>query len=121
MMKAFYNLFLFLYPLGARIISVKNQKAKKWLAGRKNIFGKLAAAITHDKPIHLGPLFFAWRIRAGKTFDRKTAAAISRCKDTPHFFFTFRLRSAERLQRRRSYFLPADGRCGECEAVLRYR
>jgi 3-deoxy-D-manno-octulosonic-acid transferase len=51
MMKAFYNLFLLLYPLGARIVSFKNEKAKKWLAGRKGIFDKLAAAITHDKPL----------------------------------------------------------------------
>lgn len=50
-MKAFYNLFLFLYPLGARFLSIKNEKAKKWLSGRKNIFDKLAAEISQDKPI----------------------------------------------------------------------
>ena len=51
MMKALYNLFLFLYPVGAKILSLKNEKAKKWLAGRKGIFEQMAAAITHDKPI----------------------------------------------------------------------
>jgi 3-deoxy-D-manno-octulosonic-acid transferase len=50
MMKAFYNLFLLLYPLGARIVSFKNEKAKKWLAGRKGIFDKLSV-ITHDQPV----------------------------------------------------------------------
>lgn len=50
-MKAFYNLFLFLYPLGAKLLSVKNEKAKKWLAGRKNIFSQLSSAVVHDKPI----------------------------------------------------------------------
>lgn len=51
MMKAFYNLFLFLYPLGARILSVNNEKAKKWIAGRRNIFNELAFAITQDRSV----------------------------------------------------------------------
>lgn len=50
-MKAFYNLFLFLYPVGARILSFKNDKAKKWLAGREGLFNALADAIKQDKPI----------------------------------------------------------------------
>lgn len=50
-MKFLYNLFLLLYPLGARVVSFKNEKAKKWLEGRKNIFNDLSAAIVHDKKI----------------------------------------------------------------------
>ena len=50
-MKAFYNLFLLLYPLGARILSVKNEKAKKWLSGRKNIFEQLASSIDQDSQV----------------------------------------------------------------------
>ncbi len=49
-MKALYNLFLFLYPMGARILSVKNEKAKKWLQGRKNIFDQLRS-ISQEKKI----------------------------------------------------------------------
>lgn len=51
MMKAFYNLFLFLYPIGARLLSVKNDKAKNWLKGRKGLFDKLSETIRQDKPI----------------------------------------------------------------------
>lgn len=49
-MKTLYNLFLLLYPLGAKLISVRNEKAKKWLQGRKNVFEQLRL-ITHDKKI----------------------------------------------------------------------
>lgn len=51
MMKAVYNLFLFLYPIGARLLSVKNEKARHWLQGRKNIFGQLAATVKNDRPV----------------------------------------------------------------------
>lgn len=51
MVKAFYKLFLFLYPVAARLIAVRNEKAAKWLAGRKNIFEELAATIRADKPL----------------------------------------------------------------------
>ncbi len=36
--KLLYNLFLFLYSTGIRIASSWNPKAKKWVAGRRNIF-----------------------------------------------------------------------------------
>ncbi len=51
MMKVVYNLFLLLYPVGARLVSFKNEKAKKWLEGRKGIFDRLATDITHKKPL----------------------------------------------------------------------
>lgn len=51
MMKAVYNLFLLLYPVGARLLSVKNEKARRWLEGRKHIFDQLAGKISNDKPI----------------------------------------------------------------------
>ena len=36
-----YNLFLLIYSLGIRIVSVWNKKAKLWVAGRKNLFENL--------------------------------------------------------------------------------
>lgn len=36
-----YNLFLLLYSVGIRIISVWNPKAKKWVKGRKGIFAAI--------------------------------------------------------------------------------
>jgi len=49
-MKVLYNLFLLLYPLGARILSVKNDKARKWLQGRRNTFDQLRS-ISQEKKI----------------------------------------------------------------------
>jgi 3-deoxy-D-manno-octulosonic-acid transferase len=50
-MKVLYDLFLLLYPLGARMLAFKNEKAKKWLQGRENIFEQLSSTITHNKKI----------------------------------------------------------------------
>ncbi len=38
-----YRLFLWLYKCGAIVLSPFNEKAKRWLSGRKNVFDKLAA------------------------------------------------------------------------------
>ena len=43
-MKFIYQLFISLYPLIARIISTKNEKAKLWIDGRIGIFDKLKHA-----------------------------------------------------------------------------
>jgi 3-deoxy-D-manno-octulosonic-acid transferase len=50
-MKTLYDLFLLLYPLGARVLSLKNEKARHWLQGRRNIFDRLATVIKHDQRI----------------------------------------------------------------------
>lgn len=50
-MKIFYKLFLFLYPLAARLLSFKNEKAKKWVEGRKDIFNRLTSAINPGQKI----------------------------------------------------------------------
>ena len=39
----FYNLFLILYHTAIRIASLWNTKAKKWIAGRKNVFNNISA------------------------------------------------------------------------------
>jgi 3-deoxy-D-manno-octulosonic-acid transferase len=41
----FYNLFLALYSLAAKLISPWNPKAKLWLQGRKDLFSRLEARI----------------------------------------------------------------------------
>ena len=40
-----YNIFLVLYALGIRVTSLFNEKARKWLRGRKDIFRQLADAM----------------------------------------------------------------------------
>lgn len=41
----FYNIFLFTYRIAIRITALWNNKARLWLAGRKNIFDKIIAEI----------------------------------------------------------------------------
>ena len=43
-LKFLYQLFITVYPLIAKLISPKNEKAKLWVAGRKNIFEQLTNA-----------------------------------------------------------------------------
>ncbi|MCK4661293.1 MAG: 3-deoxy-D-manno-octulosonic acid transferase [Bacteroidales bacterium] len=40
-----YNIFIKIYHLAIIIASVKNQKAKQWISGRKNIFKKIADSV----------------------------------------------------------------------------
>jgi 3-deoxy-D-manno-octulosonic-acid transferase len=46
-----YNIFLILLKSGVRIASLFNNKAKKWVRGRKNIFEKLEKAIPPNERI----------------------------------------------------------------------
>jgi len=48
-LKTLYNLFVFIYPKIAWLISFKNAKAKLWLEGRKNIFEKLSIAFKNNQ------------------------------------------------------------------------
>ncbi len=49
--KLAYRLFIALYPLAAKLISFKNEKAKLWLAGREHIFTHLKTAINPNDHI----------------------------------------------------------------------
>ncbi len=44
-----YKLFLFLYPLGAKLIAFKNKKARLWLEGRKNSFLHLSTKLNNNQ------------------------------------------------------------------------
>ncbi|NIM34180.1 MAG: 3-deoxy-D-manno-octulosonic acid transferase [Hydrotalea flava] len=46
----FYNLFLKLYVVIARLIQRGNKKAALWLTGRKNIFDQVSAALQNNAP-----------------------------------------------------------------------
>ncbi|MEP6728341.1 MAG: glycosyltransferase N-terminal domain-containing protein [Bacteroidota bacterium] len=49
MATTFYRLFLWLYRCGAIVLSPFNEKASRWLSGRKNIFANLQASIDTKK------------------------------------------------------------------------
>lgn len=44
----FYNIFIALYPLIAKIISPINPKAKNWIKGRKHIFFEIAKSLNNN-------------------------------------------------------------------------
>jgi 3-deoxy-D-manno-octulosonic-acid transferase len=50
-MRWLYNLGILGYYLLVRIVSVRNEKARKWLDGRKDIFRRLQEAIIPGEPI----------------------------------------------------------------------
>ncbi len=43
-----YKIFLLLYPLTARLISPVNNKARKWVKGRRKIFERIGEALLND-------------------------------------------------------------------------
>ncbi|MFI5128797.1 MAG: 3-deoxy-D-manno-octulosonic acid transferase [Chitinophagales bacterium] len=47
----FYNIFLVLLKVGIRIASLLNNKAKKWVKGRKNVFENLEKVIPQNESI----------------------------------------------------------------------
>ncbi|MGC4036926.1 MAG: glycosyltransferase N-terminal domain-containing protein [Chitinophagaceae bacterium] len=47
----FYTIFLWAYRLAIRIAAFKNQKAKQWLAGRKDIFSRVEQKISPSDKI----------------------------------------------------------------------
>ncbi|HLK28328.1 MAG TPA: glycosyltransferase N-terminal domain-containing protein [Puia sp.] len=46
----FYNIFLVLYRIGARLLSPWNNKAKLWLTGRKDVFEKIKSSGISAQP-----------------------------------------------------------------------
>ena len=50
-MRLIYNLFIFLYLVAARCLSVKNKKARLWVNGRKNIFKQISEQVSQNEDI----------------------------------------------------------------------
>jgi 3-deoxy-D-manno-octulosonic-acid transferase len=50
-MRVIYNIFVFLYPVVVRCLSIKIQKAKLWVEGRKNLFKHLSEQINVNEKI----------------------------------------------------------------------
>jgi len=48
-MKFFYQLFILLYPLAAKLIAPFNSKARLWVLGRKHIFSELSKVFVNEK------------------------------------------------------------------------
>ena len=58
--KSLYNLFLFLYSCGIRVVAIANPKARKWISGRKDILAtinyQLSTLNSHSIWIHCASL-----------------------------------------------------------------
>ena len=50
-MRLIYNLFIFLYPIVVRCLSLKSAKARQWLEGRKSIFKNISAEMSANEDI----------------------------------------------------------------------
>jgi 3-deoxy-D-manno-octulosonic-acid transferase len=50
-MRCLYNLGILAYYLLIRLVSLRNEKARKWIKGRKNIFKRLRETIKPGEPI----------------------------------------------------------------------
>ena len=50
-MRWLYNFGIFGYYLLVRIVSIRNEKARKWITGRKDIFARLRETIIPGEPI----------------------------------------------------------------------
>ena len=50
-MHLIYNLFIFFYLLAVRCLAVKNQKAKLWIKGRKDVFKQISEQVPNNEDI----------------------------------------------------------------------
>ncbi len=50
-MRFLYNTGICLYLFMIRIVSIRNQKARKWLSGRRNLFARIRKAIVPGEPL----------------------------------------------------------------------
>lgn len=51
-MKLIYNLGVRLYVLGVRLAALRNDKAKKWVTGRKEVWRKIGEWNREEKPVY---------------------------------------------------------------------
>jgi 3-deoxy-D-manno-octulosonic-acid transferase len=55
----FYHIFLWFYRLGIRLVAPWNPKAKRWLEGRREIFGKIRDAVAASAEVGAGAVVSA--------------------------------------------------------------
>lgn len=110
-MLLLYNFFLLLYALAIRISSLFNEKAKKWVSGRKDILRKIKSALPHDEPriwIHCASL---------GEFEQGRPVIEALKKEHPQYKILLSFFSPSGYELRKNYeladyvfYLPLDGR-----------
>jgi 3-deoxy-D-manno-octulosonic-acid transferase len=106
----FYNIFLGLFRAGTFIYSFFNEKAGKWVEGRKNIFERLEAAIPKDEKIIWMHCASLGEFEQGRPVLEKLKSRYSNYK----FLVTFFSPSGYEVSKDYKnadwvFYLPADG------------
>ncbi len=87
MQKVFYQIFILLYPLAARILANFQAKARLWVKGREEVFTQLSAAFKHNQSrvvwVHCASL---GEFEQGKPIMEAIKKQYSHCKLLVTFF-----------------------------------
>lgn len=110
-MRFFYDIFLFLYPLGLRLAAIRNKKAKQWINGRKDLKNRLKEAVENGT----GPIIWFHCASLGEFEQgRPVIEAIKQRHPTYRILLTFF--SPSGYETRKNYtgadmifYLPMDG------------
>ncbi len=109
-MKILYQLFVFLYPKAAWLLGLKNEKAKKWVRGRKGVFKSLANYFYQQK----APVIWVHCASLGE-FEQGRPILESLKKAYPHYKILLTFFSPSGYEVRKNYpkadfisYLPMD-------------
>ncbi len=110
-MKLFYQIFLWAYPFAASILAFFNEKAKKWVKGRKGIFPSIEQAIQGNT----APIIWMHCASLGE-FEQGRPLIESFKKQYPNYFILLSFFSPSGYEVRKNYegvnhvcYLPMDG------------
>lgn len=110
-MKLFYQIFLWAYPFAARILAFFNEKAKKWLRGRKGIFPSIEQALKENH----APIIWMHCASLGE-FEQGRPLLESLKNKYPNYFILLSFFSPSGYEVRKNYeganyvcYLPMDG------------
>lgn len=110
-MKLFYQIFLWAYPFAARILAFFNEKAKKWVSGRKGIFPSIEQAVQGNT----APIIWMHCASLGE-FEQGRPLLESLKKRYPNHFILLSFFSPSGYEVRKNYeganhvcYLPMDG------------
>lgn len=110
-MKLFYQIFLWAYPFAARILAFFNEKAKKWVRGRKGIFPSIEQALKENQ----APVIWMHCASLGE-FEQGRPLLESLKNKFPNYFILLSFFSPSGYEVRKNYeganhvcYLPMDG------------
>lgn len=110
-MKLFYQIFLWAYPFTARILAFFNEKAKKWVLGRKDIYSSIKLGLKDNQ----APLIWMHCASLGE-FEQGRPLLESLKTQYPNHFILLSFFSPSGYEVRKNYeganhvcYLPMDG------------